>query len=229
MSKEYRKSLGFNNANSFKEFLTAKDIQMINWPLIESYNKRLEETYSKLNSTLPIKYEESISDMIEQAYQAIKNNNILESLNNHGRANEAVYYVWMQGYLTANVFKPFIENKLDLTLSQNGADDLTNPKTFSRKSDPDLVDHNKKVFVEVQAGFKGGKVDIKKTKVKATLEDYTYYIFCIDNFNGRYCYLDARKLLELPESSWYANPQWEGALCYTIPDNLMTQWFILNE
>ena len=224
MSKEYRKSLGFKNATAFKNFLTAKDIQMINWPLVEKYNERLLETYTALNSTLPKKYQGSIKDLIQSAYKTMRDNDILQGLNNHGRATELVYFAWMQGYLISNIFKPFIEDHLGLSLEQNGADDLSNPETFGRKSDPDLVDHKKKVYVEVQAGFKGGKVDIKRTKVKAEDQDYTYNIVCIDCFNGRFCIVNARDLLSLPESAWYPNPQWEGALCYTIPEDSMKSW-----
>ena len=224
MSKEYRKKLNFTNAGAFKDVLTAKDIKMINWPLVEAYNERLVESYTKLNSTLPKQYTGSIKDLVETAYQAIKTNDILPTLNNHGRASESVYLAWMQGYMISHIFKPFIEQQLGVTLEQNGADDLTKPETFGRKSDPDLVDHNNKVFVEVQAGFKGGKVDIKRSKVKAPNQDYTYQIVCIDCFNGRICTVNARELLDLPETEWYANPQWEGALCHTIPEDSMKSW-----
>jgi hypothetical protein len=224
MSKDYRKQLGFTNGGKLKDFFTAKDITMINWDLVEAYNDRLINAYHKVNATLPVPYTNPIADLVTNAYQAIRTNDILQTLNNHGRAREDVYYSWMHGYLTAQIFTPTIEAKLGLTLEQNGADDLSKPETFARQSDPDLVDHAKKTFVEVQAGFKGGKVDIKRSKVKCPNQDYTYYIVCIDWFNGRYCSLDARKLLALPDSEWYANAQWEGALCYTVPDDLMISW-----
>jgi hypothetical protein len=121
------------------------------------------------------------------------------------------------------LFKPMIEKELGCVLIQNGADDLSNPKTFSRKSDPDLVDHDKKIYVEVQSGFKGSKVDIKKSKVK-TSDEYTYYIAAFDCFNGNYTLIDTKELLNLPDDAWYNNASWEGALCYTVPQEQMKEW-----
>jgi hypothetical protein len=144
----------------------------------------------------------------------------LYSLSNHGRSLESVYFVWMQGYLSATIFQPLIEQKLNTELYQNGADDLTNPDTFSRKSDPDLVNKDQTIFVEVQSGFKGSKVDIKKTKVK-TSESAEYYIAAFDCFNGTYTIINTK---DIPEDQWYENMLWEGALCYTIPNERMREW-----
>jgi hypothetical protein len=132
----------------------------------------------------------------------------------------------MQGYLIATVFQSFIEKRLDCKLTQNGADDLSDPSSFKRKSDPDLVDHEKKIFVEIQGGFKGGKIDIKRSKINAKKEDYQYYIICIDCYNGQYCVMNTRELLKIPENQWYKNELWEGALCYTIPKERMERYDI---
>lgn len=221
-TKDYRKLLGFTNGTKAKEFLTAKDIVMINWPLVEAYNERLVETFSLIQNTLPCESID-IGLIVENAYQIIRNENILPHLSNHGRAPESVYFVWMQGYLSATIFQPLIENELDCKLIQNGADDLSDPSNFGRKSDPDLADHDKKIYVEVQSGFKGSKVDIKKSKVKES-SDYTHYIACFDCYNGLYTIINTRQLLSLPDSEWYHNPLWEGALCYTVPHDKMKKW-----
>jgi hypothetical protein len=222
MSRYYRSTLGFSNANDTKDFLTGKDIVSINYELLEEYNGRLIEIFSRIQTTLPTKPQD-IELMVLTAYRTILNHDILESLSNHGRAPESVYFVWMQGYLSAMLFKPMIEKELGCVLIQNGADDLSNPKTFSRKSDPDLVDHDKKIYVEVQSGFKGSKVDIKKSKVK-TSDEYTYYIAAFDCFNGTYVLIDTKALMNLPDDAWYNNASWEGALCYTVPQEQMKEW-----
>ena len=222
--RDYRKALGFTSANATKDYLSAKDIKLVNWQLVELYNARLIDIFNRIQSTLPSPIAGYVSRIVNDAYFTIRNNDLLMQLSNHGRGLESVYYSWMQGYIAAVIFKPLIERELNCVLSQNGADDLNNPQLFAKKSDPDLVDHDKKIFVEMQAGFKGGKTDIKRSKINPKREDYAYYIVCLDCFNGQYCILSVRDLLTLPESVWYNNPQWEGALCYTIPDNQMKSW-----
>lgn len=222
MSKEYRKRLGFTNRSKTSVFLTAKDIVTINWSLIESYNARLIDIFTRIQSTLFFPPQD-IKSIIESAYHTIKSHDILYKLSNHGRSPESVYYAWLQGYTAAKIFQPLIESELNCKLIQNGADDLSNPSTFSRKSDPDLTNENHTVFVEIQAGFKGGKIDIKKTKLKVS-DTAEYYIACFDCFNGRYCIMNTRSLMNLPESKWYVNTLWEGALCYTVPENEFKIW-----
>lgn len=222
MTKQFRRLLGFNSATTTKEFLTAKDIVRINWDLVIIYNDRLLDIFQRLQNTLPYK-PQNLKPLVERAYSVIRQHNILTRLNNHGRTPESVYYSWMQGYLSSAVFQPLIESELQCELVQNGADDLTKPETFARKSDPDLVDHNRKIFVEIQAGFRGSAMDIKKSKVKKPT-DYEYYIASFDCFNGQYCILNTRDLLNLSESDWYSNPRWEGALCYTVPENRLKTW-----
>ena len=223
MSKSYRKSLGFTNGSKLKDFMSAKDITAINWSLIDLYNHRLIQIFTTIQKTLTDQ-SVNIPFVVENAHTIFKSNDILCKLNNHGRSPESVYFSWMRGYLTAILFQSFIEKELNCTLIQNGADDLSNPNTFKRKSDPDFVDHEKKIFVEVQSGFKGGKIDIKKTKINPKEKNYEYYIVCIDCYNGQYCILNARDLLNIPESEWYQNEEWEGALCYTVPNHYMKDY-----
>lgn len=219
MSKEYRKSLGFSNASKVKDYLSAKDITMIHWELIERYNERIIDIFESIQKTLPLP-EKDIRTTVYNAYSIISCHDILPKLSNHGRAPESVYFVWMQGYIAALLFQPMIENHLRTILIQNGADDLSNPTTFSRKSDPDFSNSDKTIFVDVQTGFKGSKVDIKKSKVKVS-DTAEYYIACFDCFNGTYVILNTK---EIPDDQWYSNPQWEGALCYTVPKDYMKEW-----
>ena len=219
MTKYYRSTLGFSNANDTKEFLTGKDIVSINFDLIDFYNQRLIDIFSRIQTTLPTP-PLNIEVIVLQAYMTILKHDILYSLSNHGRAPESVYFVWMQGYLSSIVFKPMIEAELGCALVQNGADDLSNPSTFSRKSDPDLANEEKTIFVEIQSGFKGSKVDIKKSKVKIS-DTADYYIAAFDCFNGLYTIINTR---DIPEDEWYENMLWEGALCYTVPSDRMKEW-----
>ena len=53
MTKYYRSTLGFSNANDTKEFLTGKDIVSINFDLIDFYNQRLIDIFSRIQTTLP--------------------------------------------------------------------------------------------------------------------------------------------------------------------------------
>lgn len=219
MSKYYRSTLGFSNAGDTKDFLTAKDIVLLNYDLLDEYNDRLIDVFSRIQTTLPVE-PQNIAMIVLRAYKTILDADILYKLSNHGRAPESVYFVWMQGYLASLIFKPMIELELDETFYPNGADDLSDPATFSRKSDPDLVNDSMTVFVEVQAGFKGSKVDIKKSKVK-TSDGADYYIAAFDCFNGTYTIINTR---EIPDDQWYENQLWEGALCYTIPSDRMKEW-----
>jgi hypothetical protein len=219
MSRYYRSTLGFSNANETKQFLTGKDIVLLNYDLLDEYNERLIDIFGRIQVTLPVE-EKDIETIVYEAYKTILDADILYKLSNHGRAPESVYFVWMQGYLATLIFKPMIELELQEALYPNGADDLSDPNTFSRKSDPDLTNASRTVFVEVQAGFKGSKVDIKKTKVK-TADGADYYIAAFDCFNGTYTIINTR---DIPDDQWYENMLWEGALCYTIPSDQMKEW-----
>ena len=107
MSKEYRKKLGFSSAFKVKDFLSAKDISLINWELIERYNERLIDVFETIQKTLPFS-KKDIRTSIMNAYSIISCNDILPKLSNHGRAPESVYFVWMQGYISTIIFQPLI-------------------------------------------------------------------------------------------------------------------------
>ena len=218
MSKQYRKRLGFSNASATKQFLTGKDIVSINWSLIELYNQRIIDIFTTIQFTV-FKTQFNVQKTVENAYSIIRTNDIIPTMTNHGRSPESVYFVWMQGYIASLLFLPLIEKELNTKLISNGADDLSNPSTFSRKSDPDFVNSTRTVFVEFQSGFKGSKVDIKKSKVK-TSPTAEYYIAAFDFFNGTYTILNTKNI---PNDQWYENVLWEGALCYTVPSDQMKE------
>ena len=112
MSKEFRKSMGFTNKGKYKEWLKGKDIVIPNYPLIEKYNSRISTIFNNINQQLSIPYGGNIDADIIHAYNTMKKHNIIQRLNNNGRACEEVYYKWMQGYLAERVFTPFMFSKL---------------------------------------------------------------------------------------------------------------------
>ena len=104
--RDYRKALGFSSANSAKDYLSAKDIKLINWQLIEIYNTRLIDIFTRIQSTLASPVAGYVSKIVNDAFLTIKNNDLLMQLSNHGRGPESVYYSWMQGYIASVIFKP---------------------------------------------------------------------------------------------------------------------------
>lgn len=222
--KEFRKELGFTNKTKFKEFLGAKDIVEPNWAVICRRNQRLAEVFKLINEIQTHKSNVNIDAIIDQTTETIKANNILPRLNNHGRAIEDVYYSWLAGYLAEIVFQPLMIEELGLTdLDRNGGDDLTDPKTFKRTGDADLVSHENKVMIDVQAGFTGSRFDIKKHKMEHAMKnpDYKSVVFFIDMVNGSYAIID---LKELVNEEFVPNPRWEGQLCWSVPEELFKEF-----
>lgn len=218
--KEYRKAMGFTNKGNFKKYLGAKDIVEPNWTLIEKKNQRLIQQFESLIDVLKIKEPFDVADTVHTTTQIIKDNDILKSLNNHGRAIENVYYSWLQGYLAELTFTPLIKHSLGLNnIERNGGDDLSNIDAFKRTGDADLVDHTAKVMIDVQAGVTGGSLDIKQHKVKNACanDDYESYVFFADMCNGTYANIALKPLIN---ETFVANPQWEGQLVYTVDPDL---------
>ena len=98
--RDYRKALGFSNASATKDYMSAKDIKLVNWELVQLYNSRLIDTFSKIQSTIPIETQ-PVETIVNDAYFTIRNNDLLMQLSNHGRGLESVYFSWMQGYIAA--------------------------------------------------------------------------------------------------------------------------------
>lgn len=226
MSKEYRNTLGWTNKAKFIQYLKASDIVRPNWEVIRLRNERLSNIFNTLNSVLKYPSNVDIDVIINRTTETVKANGILTKLNNHGRAIEDVYYTWLQGYLAEIVFQPLMVAELGLTdLMRNGGDDLSDPASFKRTGAADLVSHENKVLIDVQAGFSGsGGFDIKKHKVNEACAnpDYQSYVFFANIVDGTYHFQDL-KLLENEE--FIPNPRWEGQLCWNVsPDNFKTFW-----
>ena len=226
----YIKSLGFTNQASVRKWMTARDILIPNWELIESRNQRLSEMFTRINNTLPIRYGGDIGKDIEDAYRSIRGNGLLLKMKNNGRAMEDVYYTWMQGYICEKVFIPFICDRLMLnSLTRNGKDDVANWDSFKRKADADLLDVSQKVFVDVQCGTHVGKTHIKKHKVDKALQhaDHKSYVFSIRLMHGTWCSVDLNQL-GTSGAVFYKNELWENCLCWDIPDSLYRPYYGLS-
>lgn len=197
-SKEYRKKLGFTNKDSLKSYFKASDIKVPNWKRINKCNQRLREIFLNLNKVVSddIKSKDIVKfcKKIDLAFSIMKENKLIEGLNNQGRKPDDVYYNWMRGYLVCEYFLPSIAKILNLSkkdIHYIGKDDLKNIKTFTRAATADIeILHNgKKIRLEIQAGYTGVN-DIKQSKIleaKKCLENNQIesYIVHFDLFNGR--------------------------------------------
>lgn len=172
--RTFRTSLGFTNQETLKKYFKAKDLRIINWEKINQYNIRLKDICEKINTALfdEIKIEniDDITNKIDEAFNIMRDNNIIQHLNNQGRNPEDVYYNWMRGYLVCEMFVPAIAKIFDISISEIshiGHDDLTNLETFTRAATADLevttVDGTK-VRLEMQSGYTGIN-DIKRSKI----------------------------------------------------------------
>lgn len=227
--KIYRKKIGFKNQSDMKSFFSAKDItdSNINWQLIHQYNQRLIDLGNRIKSVTDSSLD--IEKFINDRFDIIKSNNLINKLNNNGRTKEQVYFKMTQGYLAVLLFKPFIEKKLNCELIDNPKcgdyipSVLTDSWKWERNHEFDLYDPNKKIYVDVQAAFtKLEKMDIKQHKLKRTESDYEYYVACFDLYDARYCIIDTKNI---SETDLYKNPSMENQLCYAVPKNLMEYWF----
>lgn len=216
MTKEFRKAMGFTNKGKMKEWLGAKDIVVPNYPLLQEYNARLLEIFITINQSIETPFTGDIAKIIRDDYAVMKQHGILQRLNNHGRSLESVYYSWRMGSLAEIVFTPFIADKLNLkNIEKNGSDDLTNPETFKRTGDADLIDRVANIRIDVQCGTGEGDPTIKKHKFDhAEKHDGTTYIFMAGLLTGTYALIN---LNDTTNIQFAPNQLWEGALCWTVP------------
>ena len=172
MTKEFRKAMGYTNKDKMKDWLGAKDIVIPNYPLLQQYNSRLSTIFNAINNQLSVPFNGNIDSIIINDFMVMKDHNILERLNNHGRSLESVYYSWRMGSLAEVIFTPFIADKLNLkNIEKNGSDDLTNPETFKRTGDADLIDKVANIRIDVQCGTGEGDATIKKHKFDHTAKN----------------------------------------------------------
>lgn len=216
-AKSYRKEFGFTNKGEFVKFLRAKDLIQPNWSLIETRDERIISIFETIKKRLSISSDIDIGKTVSETRQTIRENNILYSLNNHGRAIEDVYYTWMQGYIAEQLFTPLIKRLLNVDdIERNGGDDLSNPDSFKRTASADLKSEQGRFLVDVQAGFTENKgYDIKYHKVKEAISNkgWTSFVFFADCVNGQY---HMQNLNNLENAEFTPNPRWEGQLCYSV-------------
>ena len=143
--KAYRQKLGFSNKTAFSYFLSAKDIQAdIDFNYIELLNNRIKDIFYKINNVSYIKQENIelfLQNNLNSVFNQLKQNGILNRLNNQGRRKEEVYFSWIRGYLMLAYFKPAIAEIFGVninTIQNIGDDDFSNIETFKRTLKADL-------------------------------------------------------------------------------------------
>ena len=216
--KEYRTTIGFSNKNNLKKFFKFTDVSpIVNWEKIEQSNKRLADIFHRINETVSEDTKQSNIDIfckkIETAYNIMKQNNIIEKLNNQGREPDDVYYNWMRGYLVCEYFISSIsklfgveENKISII----GQDDLKKIETFARTATADFELKNlrgKDIRLEIQSGYTGIN-DIKLSKIHEAKQQYEHrkiesYIIHFDLFNGFAAVVNITDFYKIPESAYH--------------------------
>lgn len=234
--KQYRQQLGFNSKITFSDFLSAKDIQAdIDFNYIELLNTRIKDIFYKINHISYIKQENIqlfLQNNLNSVFNQLKQNGILNKLNNQGRRKEEVYFSWIRGYLMLEYFKPAIAQIFNVNINHIqsiGDDDFSNIDTFKRTPKADLqINHYR---IEVQSGFKGIN-DIKQHKVleakKIYLENKTETIVLhFDLFNGQVAFVNISNISE-QDINWITRQQMEGQTVFNIDQNYF-KWLITEK
>ncbi|MBQ8678661.1 MAG: hypothetical protein IJ530_02750 [Treponema sp.] len=215
--KSFRTALGFSNQEKLRKFFKFTDINIVNWEKIEASNNRLAEIFEKINAA--VSEDIRLSDInsflkkINSAYQIMRNNHIIERLNNQGREPDDVYYNWMRGYLVCEFFLPAIAKLFDADseqISLIGEDDLTKIETFSRTATADfelIKEKNEPVRLEVQAGYTGTN-DIKLSKILEAKNQYDSkkiesYIIHFDFFKGCVAVINVTNFSKIPLGAYH--------------------------
>ena len=235
--KEYRKELGFTNQGDVKKFFAGKDITpTVDYNYIKLLNSRLIEIIKKINSLVSndIKIsniDKFCTDTVELVFNKLRDNDIIQRLNNQGRRPEQVYFSWMRGYIIANYFLKALSQIFEVSLediSLIGDDDLVNIESFKRTPTADLeiaLNDGNKLRIEVQSGFVGVN-DIKQHKVLEAkrifdLDGISSLAIHFDLFNGQVAFI---KLDEIEDDSvnWITRQQMEGQTVFNIDQNYFT-------
>ena len=237
--KDYRNALGFGSQAKFREFLSAKDIVAnIDFNYIELLNSRLCEIFCRLNSVYykPCDIEAFLQDKLFSAYSMLKNNQILNKLNNQGRRKEEVYFSWIRGYLILEYFKSAIADIFEVSpsvIQSIGEDDFSSLDTFKRtpKADLEIQNLNTKWRIEVQSGFQGIN-DIKEHKVREARVVYAdshiqTLVIHFDIFNGQVAFVDISQIKD-DDIHWITRQQMEGQSVLNIEQNYF-KWLLINE
>ena len=235
--KDYRKELGFTNQGDVKKFFAGKDITpTVDYNYIKLLNTRLVEIIKKINSLVSndiniINIDEFCTNNVELVFNKLKDNDIIQRLNNQGRRPEQVYFSWMRGYIISNYFLKALSKIFEVSLediSLIGDDDLVNIELFKRTPTADLeitLKDGNKLRIEVQSGFVGVN-DIKQHKVLEAkrifkTEGISSLAIHFDLFNGQVAFI---KLDEIEDDSvnWITRQQMEGQTVFNIDQNYFT-------
>ena len=235
--KEYRKELGFTNQENVKKFFAGKDIiPTVDYNYIELLNTRLIQIIKKINSLVSndinfSNIDKFCTENIDVVFEKLKDNNIIQRLNNQGRRPEQVYFSWMKGYIISNYFLKALSKIFKVSLdniSLIGDDDLVDIESFKRTPTADLeilLNNGNKLRIEVQSGFVGVN-DIKQHKVLEAkrifqTDGISSLAIHFDLFNGQVAFI---KLNEISDTSvnWITRQQMEGQTVFNIEQNYFT-------
>ena len=232
--KEYRQELGFTNQGDVKNFFAGKDISpTVDYNYIELLNRRLIEIIIKINLlvskdiNIP-QIDKFCKDNVEIVFKKLKDNDIIQKLNNQGRRPEQVYFSWMRGYIISKYFLRALSKIFEINLEAIaliGDDDLVNIESFKRTPTADLeitLKDGNKLRIEVQSGFQGIN-DIKQHKVLEAKRAFTQngissLAIHFDLFNGQVAFLQL-ETIEDDSVNWITRQQMEGQTVFNIDQN----------
>lgn len=233
--KSYRSLLGFSNQGKFKEFLSAKDINpSIDFAYIDLLNERLCAIFKALNGIYynPCDINNFLQNTLFRVYGLLRNNQILNKLNNQGRRKEEVYFSWMRGFMICEYFKGAIADIFGVNLStikSIGDDDFNALDTFKRTPRADF--ELKNMRLEVQSGFQGIN-DIKEHKVREARAVFEQdklktIVLHFDIFNGQVAFVDISRI-EDNDLNWITRQQMEGQSVFNIEQNYF-KWLLKDK
>lgn len=241
--KEYRAGLGFTKQDDIKNFFGAKDmIATVDFNYINSLNNRLAEIITKIDSVVSqsVKTDDITifcDKHINDVFQKLKDNNIIERLNNQGRRPEQVYFSWMRGYVISNYFLKALSEIFEIStfnIKSIGSDDLENINSFKRSPTTDLellLKDGNRLRIEVQSGFQGVN-DIKQHKVIeakkiAKEEKISSFAIHFDLFNGQVAFIQLDTIKD-NSVNWIVRSQMEGQTVFNIDQNYFIWKLIEN-
>lgn len=162
----------------------------------------------------------------------MKNNDILEKLNNQGRRKEEVYFSYLRGFLICEYFKEAICDIFNTDISQIlhiGEDDFSSLETFKRTPKADLQIQNTRI--EMQSGFQGIN-DIKEHKVREAKRNFIEeriqtLVIHFDIFNGQVAFVDISNIPS-DDLNWITRQQMEGQSVFNIEQNYF-KWLLKDK
>ncbi len=177
--------------------------------------------FAKLNSIYykPCNVDASLQNTLLNIYQIIKDQNILEKLNNQGRRKEEVYFSWMRGFLVCEYFKEALATIFGVSVEKIrniGEDDFSNIEVFKRTPGADL--QIAQTRLEIQSGFQGVN-DIKEHKVREAKRVFENQkqetlVMHVDLFNGQVA-LSISLKLRVTISIGLLNSKWKDRVFLT--------------